>query len=37
VVSFFNEGVVNLESARMIYFEEIEVRGEVGGDRGEVV
>jgi hypothetical protein len=37
VVPFFNKGVINLESARVIYLEEIEVRGEVGGDGGEVV
>jgi hypothetical protein len=37
VIPFFNQGIVDLESTWMIYLEEIEIRGEVGGDRGEVV
>jgi hypothetical protein len=37
MVSFFNKSIINLKSARVIYFKEIEVRGEVGGDRGEVM
>jgi hypothetical protein len=37
VIPFFNKGIVDLESARVVYFEEIEVRWKVGGDSGEVV
>jgi hypothetical protein len=32
VVSLFNEGVVDLESARVIDLEEVQIGGEVCGD-----
>jgi hypothetical protein len=32
VVPFFNKGIIDLESARVIDLEEIEVGGEIRGD-----
>jgi hypothetical protein len=37
MVPFFNKGIVNLKTAGVVYFEEIEIRGKVGGDRGDIM
>jgi hypothetical protein len=37
MIPFFNKGIVNFKSTWMVYFEEIEIGGEVCGDSGEIV